>query len=301
MIESSQLHVLMALSGAESLSQAAEQLGITQSAVSQNIKALEAKVGFPLITRQGKKMILTPGGRKLAKLSKTYSRRFDDLISEIQQESNKILGSVNLGTMPGIGKSWVAGRMIEFASHFDQLSVKVLMDYPEKLIADYESRELDCLVLPDHLTPAHSESLLLHSEMATLVFPDLPEFSGINKDTSLKELMEFPLIFFEDKDPLFYTWCREKYGQVPRNASPRLVMNAFGQVLQAVHAGLGVAVIPTHVFRRSFFKDKVKHLGKEEDIQSSVFNFVFHPEDKGSLKIDTLYQFLLKEVDELNI
>lgn len=301
MIESSQLQALMALNKADSLSQAAESLGITQSAVSQNLKSVEAKVGFSVITRQGKKMVLTPGGRKLAKLSRLYSKRFDDLIDEIQQESNKIIGNISLGTMFGLGKSWVASRMIEFASHFEQLSVKVQMDYPEKLIQGFENRDYDCLVLPQHMTPAHSESLFLHSEKATLVYPDNEKYSGIDAQTGLKELMEYPLIFFEEKDPLFYTWCRQKFGQVPRNAQPKLVVNAFGQVLQAVHQDLGIAVVPTHVFRRSYFKDKVKNMGKERDIESSVFNFVFHPEDKGSLKIDTLYQFLLKEVDNLNI
>ena len=52
---------------------------------------------------------------------------------------------------------------------------------------------------------------------------------------------------------------------------------------------------------RSYFKDKVGQLGKEHYVQSSVFNFIYHPEDKNSLKIDTLYDFLLKEVDNLNL
>ena len=298
MIESSQLQVLMALTKAESLSQAAENLGITQSAVSQNIKTLESKVGFSVITRQGKKMVLTPGGRKLAKLSKNYSKRFEDMISEIQQEKNKIIGGITVGTMFGIGKSWVATRLIDFAGHFYELNIKVQMDYPDKLIREFENRDIDCLILPSDITPAHSESEILHNEMSTLVFP---KELNIDSETGLKDIMEHPLIFFEEKDHLFYTWCKQRFGQVPRGASPRLVVNAFGQILQAVNEGLGIAVVPTHVLRRSYFKDKVGQLGKEHYVQSSVFNFIYHPEDKNSLKIDTLYDFLLKEVDNLNL
>lgn len=298
MIESSQLQVLMALTKAESLSQAAENLGITQSAVSQNIKTLESKVGFSVITRQGKKMVLTPGGRKLAKLSKNYSKRFEDMISEIQQEKNKIIGGITVGTMFGIGKSWVATRLIDFAGHFSELNIKVQVDYPDKLIREFENRDIDCLILPSDITPAHSESEILHNEMSTLVFP---KELNIDSETGLKDIMEHPLIFFEEKDHLFYTWCKQRFGQVPRGASPRLVVNAFGQILQAVNEGLGIAVVPTHVLRRSYFKDKVGQLGKEHYVQSSVFNFIYHPEDKNSLKIDTLYDFLLKEVDNLNL
>lgn len=298
MIENSQIQVLMALTSADSLSQAAENLSITQSAVSQHIKNLEAKVGFDIVTRQGKKLVLTPGGRKLAKLGKTYFKRFDDLINEIQQENNRIIGGVSLGTLFGIGKSWISHRMVEFSSHFPDLEVKVGMDYPDRLLTQFEARDLDCLVLPRKLTPHHCESMLLHSEIATLV---VPKSFDIDENITLKDLIEHPLIFFEDRDPLFFNWCKHCFGNVPRNIKPRLVINAFGQILQAVHEGLGIAVIPTHVLRRSFFKDKVKTFGKKFEYTSSEFDFVCHTETKDSLKIQTLFQFLAKEVENFEV
>jgi len=300
MVDSSQLQVLIAVDNSISLSQAAESLNITQSAVSQNLKSLENKVGFPVVTRQGKKVVLTPNGKKLVKVGKNYLKKVEDAITDILQENNKIAGEIKLGTMFGIGKSWVAHRLIEFSSHFPDLTVKVKMDFPENLIADFENHELNCLVLPENLTPAHSEHRVLHNENCTLVFPDSDKFKITDK-TSLKELCEFPLIFFEERDPLFYHWCRQKFGSVPRNLKPRIVVNGFGQMLQAVNEGLGIAVVPTHVFRRSFFKKKVKTLGKEADIHSSAFNFIYHSEDKDSLKIDTVFDFLIKEVERLDI
>ena len=300
MIENSQLMVLMALTKADSLSQAAEHLSITQSAVSQHIKNLEAKVGFAIVTRQGKKLVLTPGGTKLAKLGKKYYKTFEDAITEIQQEHDRILGGVSLGTLFGIGKSWIANRMVEFSSHFPDLSVKVSMDYPDRLISSFESRDFDCLVLPRTMTPPHCESQLLHSEVSSLVVPKNDKFNITNK-TTLKELIEYPVIFFEDRDPLFYGWCKNNYGSVPRNIKPRLVMNAFGQMLQAVHQGLGIAVIPNHVLDRSFFKDKVEIIETEKEYISSEFDFVYHSEVKDSLKVQTLFNFLQKEIKNLDI
>lgn len=300
MIENSQIQILVALTQADSLSQAAEHIGITQSAVSQHIKNMEAKMGFDLVTRQGKKLVLTPGGKKLARLGKNYFKRFEDTITEIQQENNRIIGGVSLGTLFGIGKSWIAYRMVEFSSHFPELEVKVGMDYPDRLISAFEARDLDCLILPKALTPPHSEAVLLHSEKSTLVIPNNSKFN-IDEKTTLKELVEFPLIFFEERDPLFYGWCKHHYGALPRNIKPRLVINAFGQMLQAVHEGLGIAVIPTHVLNRSFFKDKVKTLGKNFEYTSSEFDFICHSEVKESLKIQTLFNFLHKEVNNLDV
>ena len=298
MIENSQLQVLMALNSADSLSAAAESLNITQSAVSQHIKNLELKVGFSVVTRQGKTLVLTPGGKRLAKLGQQYSKKFDEAITEIQQDHQQILGTMSLGTLFGIGKSWIAQRMVEFSSHFPDLSVKVELDYPERLLAGFEARDFDCLVLPKKFTPSYCESKLLHSEMVTLVVPAKEEFA-IDENTTLKELVEYPVIFFEDRDPLFFGWCKFKYGAVPRNITPRLVINTFGQMLQAVHEGLGIAVIPNHVLDRSFFKDKVRTLGEDFTYNNSDFDFIYHSEAKDSLKIDTLFNFLQKEVNNL--
>jgi hypothetical protein len=62
-----------------------------------------------------------------------------------------------------------------------------------------------------------------------------------------------------------------------------------------------MAVIPTHVLERSFFKDKVITLGDKFEYKSSDFDFIFHTEAKDSLKIQTLFDFLHKEVNKLKV
>lgn len=300
MLDNSQLQVLLALDQSVSLSQAAEILGVTQSAVSQNLKSLEQKVGFSVVTRQGKNVVLTPGGKKLAKLGRSYHKRFDDLINELSQQKQRMIGPIAIGTMFGIGKSWIAQRMIEFSTFFPDMKVKFSMDFPDKVLNAFENHELDCLVLPSTLVPAHCQSKILHNETATLVFPNNEKFK-ISEKTSLKELVEFPMIFFEEKDFLFHHWCKQRFGNVPKGLTPRIVMNSFGQILQAVSLGLGIAVVPTHVYKRFHQKDLIQTLGPSMDIHSNTFDFIYHSEDSDSLKITTLYEFLQKEVKNLDI
>jgi DNA-binding transcriptional LysR family regulator len=300
MIESGQLQVLMALNISDSLSEAADKLNITQSAVSQNLKALEAKVGFPVVARKGKKVILTPSGVRLAKLGRNYFKKLDDAITDILQDQNKIKGSIRIGTLFGIGKSWIASRLISMSKLYPDISVEIKMDFPEKLLKLFDQYELDIIIVPEKMVPVHSESVVLHDESCTLVFPDSKEYN-ITKDSTLKDLCDLPLIFFEEKDHLFYHFCRERFGSVPRNIKPKLIVNAFGQILQAVNEGIGVAVVPTHVFRRSHYRHVLKTLGKENDILSSRFHFVHHSDDKGSLRVKTVYEYLQEEVENLNV
>lgn len=298
MIDSNQLNVLMAVESSATLSEAADILGITQSAVSQNLKSIEAKAGFKVVSKVGKKVTLTPSGEKLAKLGKSYFKRLDATISEIENNHNKVTGSINLGTMFGLGKSWIINRVVEFSELFPDLSLQVKMDSSEVLLKKFESSELDCVVLPAGLTPAHSTHKVLHEEEIVFVYSKKAKFE-ISKDISMKDFSELPLIFFEQRDSLFYNWCRLHFGQIPRGLKPRLVMNSFGNMLNAVSMGLGVAVVPYHVYNRSHFADELETLGSKITLPNSNVNFIYHVEDQDNLKLNTLYDFLKKEVERL--
>ncbi len=298
MIESSMLQVLIALSHNENISKAAEELNVTQSAVSQALKNLESKVGFPIVARQGKSVVLTENGQRLAKVAKTYFKRIEETIEQIHLENHEIKGKLHVGSLYGLGKTWLSSRMLTFLEQYPQLEVKLSMDFPETLIKKFEQNEIDCLIMPEHLVPAFAEKKELHSEYSTLVFPNSPNFP-ITVKTDMKDLLNLPIIFYENNDPNFYRWCREKFGVVPRNVKPRLIVNSFGQMLQAVNEGLGIAVVPTHVLKRSHFKSKLKTVGKEFEIFNNKVSFAFHADEAQSYKIKELYKFLLEVAKEL--
>jgi DNA-binding transcriptional LysR family regulator len=154
MIESSMLQVLIALSHNENISKAAEELNVTQSAVSQALKNLEGKVGFPVITRQGKSVTLTENGMKLAKVAKQYFKRIEETIEQIHQENHHIKGKLHVGSLYGLGKTWLSSRMLDFLTSYPELEVRLSMDFPETIIKKFEQHEIDCLIMPEYLVPA---------------------------------------------------------------------------------------------------------------------------------------------------
>lgn len=296
MIETSSLQVLIALSHNENISKAAEELNVTQSAVSQALKNLESKVGFPIVARQGKSVSLTEQGMRLAKVAKQYFKRIEETIEQIHLENHEIKGKIHVGSLYGLGKTWLSSRMLDFLESYPDLEVRLSMDFPENIIKKFEQHEIDCLIMPEYLVPAFAEKKDLHDEYTTLVFGN--KFD-ITAKTDLKEILLKPIIFYENNDPNFYRWCREKFGVVPRNIKPRLIVNSFGQMLQAVNEGLGIAVVPTHVLKRSHLKDKVKTPGKEFEVFSNKVSFAYHPDEAQSYKIKELYKFLLEVTKDL--
>lgn len=289
--ESSHLQVLVALSQSESISQAATSLSVTQSAVSQTLKTLESKVGFPLLARHGKNVTLTEPGRKLAKVAKQYLRRVEETIDQIHQEAQEIRGTMNVGTLAGLGKSWLSARIIDFLAEHPELEMKISMDFPENLIRRFERGDLDALILPDYQVPAWAEKWVLHEEHTVLVFPDSKDYK-ITEKTELKDLLENPILMFEENDPLFFRWCQERYKAMPRSFKTRLVVNSFGQLLQGVYDGLGMAVVPTHVLARSYYRDKIKSL-KGSEVFNNTICFACRVEEADTLKVKGLYDYLV--------
>jgi DNA-binding transcriptional LysR family regulator len=297
MIETSMLQVLIALSHNENISKAAEELNVTQSAVSQALKNLESKVGFSIVTRQGKAVTLTENGQRLAKIAKQYFKRIEETIEQIHLENHDIKGKLHVGSLYGLGKTWLSSRMLSFLAGYPDLEVRLSMDFPDTIIKKFDQHEIDCIIVPDYLVPAFAEKWELHSEFTTLVFP---KSFGITAETEMKDILNLPIIFYDINDPNFFRWCREKFGVVPRNVKPRLIVNSFGQMLQAVDEGLGIAVVPTHVLKRAqSSRPNVATVGKEHEIFSNKISFAFHADEAQNFKIKELYKFLLEVAREL--
>ncbi len=233
---------------------------------------------------------------RLAKVAKQYFKRIEETIEQIHLENHEIKGKIHVGSLYGLGKTWLSSRMLDFLTAYPQLEVKLSMDFPETLIKKFEQHEIDCLIMPEHLVPAFADKKDLHSEYSTLVFP---ESFNITAKSDLKEILSHPIIFYDNNDPTFYRWCKEKFGVVPRNLKPRLVVNSFGQMLHAVNEGIGIAVVPTHVLKRSYKRENVKTVGKEFEVFNNKVSFAFHADEVDNYKIKELYKFLLQVAKEL--
>jgi DNA-binding transcriptional LysR family regulator len=281
MIETSQLQTLVAVTEAKSFSRAAESLHVTQSAISQSIKNLETKVGLKLFKRSGKKVVLTNEGEKLYQLAQNFLAQMEETLSDMSHDKTSMTGTVRIGTLTGIGKSWLAPEMLDFAHEHPDLAVSLTLGFQENLVRDFENYALDFLILPEEVLPTVGAKELIGEEKSVLVFPDDKKFA-ISNDSTLDELSSLPTILFQEQgDGLYIKWFRERFGEIPKKINRKYVINSHGNMLQAVQKGLGIAVVPLHVLKRSYYKDKVKVLDNFK-INNGRFYVVYH---KDSLEL----------------
>jgi len=297
MIETSQLQTILTVARSGSFSKAAQDLNVTQSAISQSVKNLENKVGVKLFKRSGRQVVLTTEGERLYHLASDYLEQMDQTLQIIRDNKNTMTGRVRIGTHSGLGKSWVAHAMVDFASKFPDLNVDVRLSYAKNLVAQFEQFQLDCLVLPEGDLPTSGERVNIGSEKLGLVFPKNADFP-INSKTTLEELAQYPLIMFEEMESLFFNWCRSHYGKIPSKMRKRLVVNSHGSILYGVSKGVGIAVVPTHVLNRSYYKQKIATLGPDFEVANGKLYFVYHEETKDLLRMRKLIEEFLLPSDD---
>lgn len=301
MLETSQIQTLVAVTKAKSFSKAAEVLGVTQSAISQSIKNLESKLDIKIFKRSGKHVVLTSEGERLYHFGSQFLEGMQETLEALKSDRDEMKGKVRIGTLTGIGKSWLAHVIVDYAMENPDLRLSVRMGHVEELLSDFENNLLDILVLPEDETPSNGEREFFVEEKSTLVFPkDHKDFDFKNKLT-LARLEEIPTILFEKDDHLFFKWCRFKFKSAPKKMNVRFTVNSHGHMLQAVHEGLGIAVVPNHVLNRSYFKDKISTLGGEFEVSLGKIYIVYQKESEDLVRIKKTIEHLLSQRDTFKI
>ena len=156
-IETSQLQTLVAVARAKSFSKAADKLNVTQSAISQSVKNLERKIQVKLFRRAGKIVILTEEGEKLFNLASDFLLQIEDTLEEIQNDKDEMSGRIRIGTLTGIGKSWLAPELLELSRKYPDLTTAITMGFQEDLVRDFKNYRLDILLLPEESLPSIGE------------------------------------------------------------------------------------------------------------------------------------------------
>src|SRR3569833_1534882 len=86
-----------------SFSQAARLCHVTQSAVSQQIRALEERYGQKLLSRSAREAVATPAGERLYRGCREILARFADMEMEVREASGSVMGTVTLSAIYSVG------------------------------------------------------------------------------------------------------------------------------------------------------------------------------------------------------
>lgn len=142
-----QLHHFVCLARAGSFVKAAEQLFITQPALSRSIKALEEELGQLLFDRIGRRIELTRFGQEVMQRGQLLLEDAHELKQSARQLEQGATGRIRLGLSSGPGLLLTVPLLVHSATHFPRFHVDVVRAHTETLVRQLRDRQVDALIV----------------------------------------------------------------------------------------------------------------------------------------------------------
>src|SRR6188472_3305212 len=137
------LKVFHAAAEAGSFTHAGEQLGLSQSAVSRQVSALERELKAPLFHRHARGLILTEQGDLLFRAARDMRMRLETTRARLTDTSERPSGILKVTTTVGLGSIWLAQRIGEFLDLYPEVRVELILNNEE---LDLAMREADVAI-----------------------------------------------------------------------------------------------------------------------------------------------------------
>src|SRR5258708_17524917 len=188
----------------ESVTRAAEELCVTQGAVSHQVKALEAELGIKLFNRERQRLVITEGGREyLAVLREAFDRIAVGTERLVQRQS---AGVLTVSTSPDFAAKWLIHRLGSFAEAHPSIDLRVSATAHH---VDFAREDVDLAVRHgDGKWPGLDVVRLCSERLFPVCSPKL--VSGRNRVTMASDLSKFPLLRLDDGKA--WTRCFEAAG-----------------------------------------------------------------------------------------
>ncbi len=139
------LRTLLATQQLGSLNRAAERIGRSQSAVSQQMRKLEEQIGQPLFRRQGRGLVLTESGDLIL----SYARRILDLHDEAVRavRGASVAGAVRFGLPGDFAETWLPAALGQFKKTHPAVRVEIAVERNGILLERLDRGELDLVLV----------------------------------------------------------------------------------------------------------------------------------------------------------
>ena len=270
---------------------AAEELFVTASAVSHQVKGLEDELGVSLFDRGARPLALTEAGQALLD-------EIDPLLSQINLVTSRFRNrhqrqTLRISVQPFFASELFVPRLAEFAKQHPDIdmqidtsdeawehhppvadvSIRVFRSAPVKLVSD--------AFYPLRLVPACSPSL--HEKIV---------------DTDKKIVRPFPMIVHSQRSDQWQLWSASAGIEVPKPLRT-IELNSTVAVVRAAQQELGVAIVPMPVSQQLFASGQLVPLYEHEAPTKDRYYFVSSPDAAAKPAVQALRKWVLKTFSPL--
>ncbi len=239
----------------ESFTQAAEELHLTQSAISRQVKELEQAIGTELFRRSGRRVVLTEAGQNLAKeLAVDLENIRQTVLRAIASGDHG--ASLRIAVLPTFASRWLIPRL----QSFTELCPDVTVNLATKLKPfDMEKERFDLAIhFGTDDWPDTKMVRLFEEEMIVVCSPG---FRMLHNIVDAGQLETLPLLHLETRPTAWSDWF-SKVGMDDKRAYSGKQFDQFSMLIAGALASLGVALLPKYLIETELSAGSLVHLTK---------------------------------------
>ena len=256
-LDNFRLVVFRAVATQRSFRKAAEQLYLTQPAVSLQIKALEQDLGVQLLDRTGTRVTLTQAGEVLLR----YSRQAHALLLNAEQEIAALdgdqAGQLSLGASTTIAQYVLPRLLAEFSQEHPRVHLTLISGNTEQIVAAVKAQTISLGMIEG---PARSRDVKTQPFLAdelVLIVPAAHEWAE-RKSVAPSDLHTSPILMRERGSGTrrILEMALARHGVKPKSLSIVMELDSTEAIKSAVEAGLGVGFVSRWAIAKDLRIDK---------------------------------------------
>ncbi len=254
------LDVFQAVARNLNFTRAAEELHLSQPAVSMQIKQLEDSIGLPLFEQLGKKIYLTEAGREMFH----YSRKVSDLMSEAELVFEELKG-IERGRLDiavaSTANQFGTRLLAAFSRQHPGMTYRLDVTNRQSLIAQLEGNEIDLVVMgrpPDGMDV--EMTMIMENPLVVIAAPDHP--FAAQETVELKALENVPFVAREEGSGTRIA-VERFFSEHGIQLHTSIELSSNDAIKQAVQAGLGLGIVSVHTLSLELSVDRLRVLPVE--------------------------------------
>ena len=237
------LQAFLAVARARSFTRAAAQLGVSQSALSQALRGLEAKLGLRLLTRTTRSVATTEAGERLLRAIGPPLEEIEAGLASLNELRDKPAGTIRITAHDHAIEAFLWPALLKLLPDHPGINVEVVIDYG---LTDIVAERFDAGIRTGEMVAKDMIAVRIGPNLRTAVVGAPAYFAAYPAPKSLQDLTAHRCINLRlPTRGGLYAWEFEKGGrEVNVRVEGQLTFNGTAPMLEAALAGFGLAYVP---------------------------------------------------------
>lgn len=251
-----------------SFSSAADELSITQSALSKQIKSLEVELNTVLFDRKTRTISLTPAGQEFEIYAEKILANYAEMLSNMRKHSMLEKGYLSIATIPVMSQYGITSKIAEFSHEYPHIKLDLIEKENDIIMAMLRNCEVDVAFVRTNYIPGGLADVcpLVEDRLVLVVSKNHP---FANKEALSLEELQFEKFILLNSTSGIYDTCIQECKKVGFSPDILYTYSRIETIMELVSENLGVTLLMGQVVRY-FQHPKLSVIPLTNDITSSL-------------------------------